>query len=73
MKKSIELFMRLIIITLIIIGFTLVYTGIAVWLWSIIIVPVFSAPVLSYWQMYGLILFVKLMFPLRFSSSNAKE
>lgn len=73
MKKSTELFVWFIMTTLVIIGLTFAYAGIAVWLWSIIIVPVFNAPVLSYWQMYGLILLVKLMFPLRFSSSGIKE
>lgn len=28
---------------------------IACWLWSTIIVPVFSAPTLTFWQMYGIL------------------
>ena len=31
------------------------YAGIALWLWEIIIVPVFGAPLLGYWEMFGLI------------------
>lgn len=28
---------------------------IACWLWSAIIIPVFSAPTLTFWQMYGIL------------------
>lgn len=34
--------------------FNLAYAGIGLWLWNIIVIPVFNAPILNYWQMYGL-------------------
>ena len=44
--------------------------AIATWLWGLIIVPVFGAPVLGYWQMYGIIILIKLLLPMNISSSN---
>ena len=38
-------------------------SGLAAWLvWTLIITPVFSAPALSYWQMYFIILAINLIF-----------
>lgn len=48
----------------------LIGAAIATWLWGLIIVPVFGAPVLGYWQIYGIIILIKLLFPMNISSSN---
>lgn len=48
----------------------LIGAAIAAWLWGLIVVPVFGAPVLGYWQMYGIIILIKLLFPMNISSSN---
>ena len=37
--------------------------GLATWLWGLIVVPVFGAPVISYWQMFGLIWLLRLVWP----------
>ena len=44
--------------------------GIATWLWGLIAVPLFHAPVLGYWQMFGLIWLLRLMLPNYISSSS---
>lgn len=36
---------------------------IALWLWNIIAIPIFGAPVLSFWQMYGLMWLLRLLIP----------
>ena len=43
------------------IGLTFLYAAIGCWLWGAIIVPVFGAPVLTYWQMYGLIILARMI------------
>lgn len=42
--------------------------GLALWLWNLIVIPVFAAPVLTYWQMYGIICLIHLMLPTASSS-----
>ena len=37
--------------------------GIALWLWNIIAIPVFAAPVVGYWQMFGIMWLLRLLIP----------
>ena len=62
----------LIIIPLLIV-LSFITAGIATWLWGLIIVPVFGAPALSYWQMFGLIWLLRLIVPTNVSSSSSKS
>ena len=41
---------------------SLILAGFAQWLWMIIIVPKFSAPALTFWEMYGLIVLLRILF-----------
>lgn len=52
--------------------FGLILAGIANWLWGLIIVPVFGAPVLTYWQMYGIMILIRLLLP-TFSHSSSSN
>lgn len=70
MKKLEEAITAVVLMAIFIIVFGLVLAGIANWLWGLIIVPVFGAPVLTYWQMYGIMILIKLLFPINMSSSN---
>ena len=36
--------------------------AVELWIWSLVIVPVFGAPVLTFWQMFGLNIFAGLLF-----------
>ncbi len=40
-----------------------VFAGIATWLWGLIITPVFGAPVITYWQMYGIRILLNILLP----------
>lgn len=49
----------------------LLQSAIALWLWNIIVIPVFGAPALTYWQMYGLMWLARLIIP--HSSTSTSE
>ena len=70
MKKLEEAITAVVLMAIFIIVFGLVLAGIVNWLWGLIIVPVFGAPVLTYWQMYGIMILIRLFFPINMSSSN---
>lgn len=60
-------FIGFIIILIAVLIASFIYAGLAVWLWGAIVVPVFGVPVVTYWQMYGLILFLRVINPLNTS------
>ena len=72
MKKLEEAITAVVLIAVFIIVFGLVLAGIANWLWGLIIVPVFGAPVLTYWQMYGIMILIRLLIP-TFSNSSSSN
>lgn len=47
--------------------------ALALWLWNAIVVVAFSAPVLSFWQMFGLIWLVHIFFGVSYVSSAASK
>lgn len=47
---------------IIFIVYILLETSISMWLWNIILVPLFNAPIIGYWQMCGIIVLVRLIF-----------
>ena len=72
MKKLEEAITAVVLMAIFIIVFGLVLAGIANWLWGLIIVPVFGAPVLTYWQMYGIMILIRLLIP-TFSNSSSSN
>lgn len=72
MKKLEEAITAVVLMAIFIIVFGLVLAGIANWLWGLIIVPVFGAPVLTYWQMYGIMILIRLLVP-TFSNSSSSN
>lgn len=48
--------------------------GIIMWLWNLLVVPLFGAPVLTYWIAFGLKILVNLLVPTssNFNSSKRK-
>ena len=46
--------------------------AIGMWLWNAILVPMFAFPVISYWQMYGIMILGKLIFGGYSTSSSGK-
>lgn len=48
------------IIVALVIGF--IYAGILMWLWNIIIPTIFSLPMISYWQAFGIYIISNILF-----------
>ena len=73
MKKDngcFEAFLAVILVFAIALVVNLIFAGIAAWMWGLIIVPVFGAPVLTYWQMYGIMVLISCILPTRVNTSN---
>ena len=51
--------------------FGLLFAWIGVWLWGIIAVGVFGLPALTFWQFYGLIILMRILFPV--STTTGKK
>lgn len=51
----------------------LLYAAIGMWLWNALMVPLFSMPVLGYWQTYGLMILGRMFFGGRTSSSSSSN
>ena len=47
--------------------------ALALWLWNAIVVVAFSAPALSFWQMFGLIWLIHIFFGVSYVSSAASK
>ena len=50
-----------------------IYAAIGCWLWGLIMVPVFGLPTLGYWQMFGLMWLMRMIFGRTSSSSSSKN
>ena len=50
-----------------------IYAAIGCWLWGLIMVPVFGLPALGYWQMFGLMWLLRLLFGRGSSCSSSKK
>ena len=59
----------IITICLVIVG-NLIFAGIALWMWGLIIVPVFGAPALTFWQMYGIMILISCLMPIRINTTE---
>lgn len=63
----------ILITAILLVGLTFLYAAIGVWLWGAIIVPVFGAPVLTYWQMFGIMILMRMVFGSFTSASNSSR
>ena len=68
-----EVFGKIMTILLIVLCLGFIGAGIALWLWNAVAIPVFGAPELSYWQMYGLILLLRFIVPTSISTSGSRD
>lgn len=50
-----------------------IYAAIGCWLWGLIMVPVFGLPALGYWQMFGLMWLLRLLFGRSSGYSSSKK
>ena len=53
----------IIVAVVIAIGISLVLTFPVMWLWNWLVPSIFHGPELSFWQMYGLLFLINLIFP----------
>lgn len=47
--------------------------AIATWLWGLLMVPIFGAPPLTFWQMFGLMILLRLLIPTSSSTSTTSK
>ena len=50
-----------------------IYAAIGCWLWGLIMVPVFGLPALGYWQMFGLMWLLRMLFGRSGNYSSSKK
>lgn len=50
-----------------------IYAAIGCWLWGLIMVPVFGLPALGYWQMFGLMWLLRMLFGRGSKYSSSKK
>ena len=59
----------ILVVLLLAFAISCIQAAIALWLWNAVVVVAFSAPVLSFWQMYGLIWLVHIFLSASYASS----
>ena len=70
-KLSLEIFGGYVLAILVVVLVIFLYAAIGMWLWNITLVPLFGAPVIGYWQMYGIMILARLIFGRSSSSSTS--
>ena len=70
-KSGLEIFGGCMLAILVFVICIFLYAAIGMWLWNIILVPLFSAPVIGYWQMYGIMILARLIFGRSSTSSSS--
>jgi hypothetical protein len=70
-KSSLEIFGGCMLAIFVIILTVILYAVIGMWLWNLILVPLFGAPVIGYWQMYGIMILARMIFGRGSSSSSS--
>lgn len=69
-KSGLEIFGGCMLAILVLVICVFLYAAIGMWLWNIILVPLFGAPVIGYWQMYGIMILARLIFGRSSTSSS---
>ena len=70
-KSSLEIFGGCVLAIFTIVLLVILYAAIGMWLWNLILVPLFGAPVIGYWQMYGIMILARMIFGRGSSSSSS--
>lgn len=70
-KSGLEIFWGCMLAIFVIILTVILYAAIGMWLWNLILVPLFGAPVIGYWQMYGIMILARMIFGRGSSSSSS--
>ena len=70
-KSGLEIFGGCMLAILVLVVCIFLYAAIGMWLWNIILVPLFGAPIIGYWQMYGIMILARLIFGRSSTSSSS--
>ena len=71
-ESSLEIFGSCMLAIFIFVIIVFLYAALGMWLWNIILVPMFGIPVIGYWQMYGIMILARLIFG-RSSTSSLND
>ena len=70
-KSGLEIFGGCMLAILVLVICIFLYAAVGMWLWNIILVPLFGAPIIGYWQMYGIMILARLIFGRSSTSSSS--
>lgn len=70
-KSGLEIFGGCMLAILVLVICIFLYAAIGMWLWNIILVPLFGVPIIGYWQMYGIMILARLIFGRSSTSSSS--
>ena len=70
-KSGLEIFGGCMLTILVLVICIFLYAAIGMLLWNIILVPLFGAPIIGYWQMYGIMILARLIFGRSSTSSSS--
>ena len=70
-KSGLEIFGGCMLTILVFVIRIFLYAAIGMWLWNIILVPLFGVPIIVYWQMYGIMILARLIFGRSSTSSSS--
>ena len=71
-KSGLEIFGGCVLAIFVIMLIVILYAAIGMWLWNLILVPLFGAPIIGYWQMYGIMILARMIFG-RGSGSSSND
>ena len=71
-KSGLEIFGGCMLAIFAIVLVIIFYAAIGMWIWNATLVPLFGAPVIGYWQMYGIMILARMIFG-RGSSSSSND
>ena len=72
--EKVLIFLSSVVIGLLLVFLSIfIYAAIGCWLWGLIMIPIFNLPALSYWEIFGLMWLLRLLFgSSNFSSTSTK-
>ena len=70
-KSSLEILGGCMVAILVVVVSIILYAAIGMWIWNVTLVPMFGAPVIGYWQMYGIMILARMIFGRSSSSSSS--
>lgn len=62
--------LTLIVTIIALVALVFIKAALCMWLWNLIVVPLLGLAVISYWQMYGLVVLIQLILPSSRSSRS---